>query len=622
MFSPEEALFLTDQIAKVKRKREDNAKGRTRSNDTEYYPNYDLMVEYLERVKVHSEDVGFPNRLFTFRYPNQTDAEFEYQKNTFKRVTRPVYIDYINTVGRAFIESNFSIDYQEDESEFITSGMTLEKYLTEDFPKYGSIVNWARNSLPSIKATDANGVIAIRPNGVPKVEIDGELVQDTSKLVEPQVHYYPINRLVGWAQDAYAVVELSEKSEVLYGNRRERSGLIYEFYDDTSIYRVVQVGKKVDWNFEISLFYQHDWGKVPVTKTMGLINSDEGELVYSSQFMAATDCLDQVLLDESNLSISKAKDVFPTRIMIGDPCDFVGTGVNERCNNGTVRYIDGDSNKEVSRVCNQCNGTGLKHRLSPQGVLLIKPPSRENTGNKGDADITDPIKYVSPDITTLSFLREETKYGEDRARSMLHLSAARGSATGSEDVSATQKLLDAKSLASFVMPISNQTWQIIEFSIRAIGWMRYKDKFKAPTIIPPQEFDFKTPQDYLGEIKDLVESGSPPMLIHNVLRKLLKSMFYTDAKEGLIADVIMESDRLLTMKQEDIQLGTNVTIEKWESILHDSSTTLIQDLIRDDERYLDLPRSEQIEKLKDAAKQRAKEIADNNQSSIVEGLIE
>lgn len=619
MFTEEEALQITlNSVVDVVKAHSQTAARRTHKGNPEYYPNYGLMVDYYERVKVHSEDNGFPDRLFNFRYPNQTDEEFKYQKANFKRVTRPVYIDYINTVGRAFIETNFSIEYQEDDPAILTDGRTLQKYLTEDFPKYGSILNWAKNSLPSIKATDANGVIAIKPNGVPMTLVDGELVQDTTELIEPQVHYHTIKSVVGWVHGKYAIIELAEKSPVMFGTKMQRLGLIYEFYDDTSIYRITQVGKKVDWDFEVTLFYQHDWGQVPVTKLKGLINSDQGELVYSSPFMAATDLLDQVLLDESNLTIAKAKDVFPTRIMIGDACDFVGEE-GERCVDGTVKGINHETNKPTTRVCNSCQGTGLKHRISPQGVLLIKPPSRDS---KGDADIKDPMKYVSPDITTLTFLRGETVSGEERARSMLHLSSARGTATGSDKISATQKLLDAKSQASFVMPISNQTWDIVGFAINAIGWMRYKDQFKKPAITQPVEFDFKTNQDYLEEIKLLVEAGAPPLLIHEVLRKLLKSMFYTDAHSGIAADIVIAADRLLTMKLEDIQLGIGSTIERWEAILHDSSITFVNQLIKDDEGYLELDRAEQVARLHALAQEKAKAIQDGAQSDLVTDLLE
>ena len=129
---------------------------------------------------------------------------------------------------------------------FESSDLTLEKYLTEDFPTFGSIMNWGKNALPSIKATDANGVIAIKPKEIPLVEIDDEIFQDRTKLIEPAVFYYNIKQLVGWKDDEYAIIELSEKSHVQFANRTEHKGFIYEVYDDTNICSVDQVGKFTD----------------------------------------------------------------------------------------------------------------------------------------------------------------------------------------------------------------------------------------------------------------------------------------------------------------------------------------------------------------------------------------
>lgn len=617
MLTPEDVLEKVKRVVKIRRPFDSNL-GAKKTLIPEYYPNYGLMVEYYERIKVHAEERGFPHRLFASRYPNQTNEEFKYQKDNFKRKTHPVFVEYINTVGRAFIEQNFSIQYNGDATMFEDSGLTLENYLTEEFPIYGSILNWGKNALPSIKATDANGVIAVKPKEIPLTVIDDEVVQDRTKLIEPAVFYYNIRQLVGWEPDEFAIIELSKKSPVMFSKRTELKGFIYEVYDDTNIWHVVQVGKFTDHTFEVHLFFAHEWDKVPVIKNLGIISLDEfNRIIYSSPFMFATPDLDQVLLDSSNLQISKAKDVFPIRVMPGDRCDFED-GDRNSCRNGriTIRGVDGA--QDVSRTCPDCNGSGMKNRISIMGTLLTSPPDREGKG-----DIPNPISFVSPDITTLEFLRKEIKEGLRDAMQMLHLTSAKGFATGGNDVSATQKLLDAKNLGSFVMPISNQTWQILEFSIRAIGWMRYKDDFIPPTITPPKEFDFKTTSDYLEEIRILVEAGAPPFLVHEVLTRLLNSMFHSDIKAAKSSRVIIAADRLLTLSQEDIRLAIGGGgAQKWQGILHNSAPSLLAALIRENNDFLDQDLQVQIDALEQSAKDIADEAAKEVQKAAVAGILD
>ena len=53
------------------------------------------------------------------------------------------------------------------------------------------------------------------------------------------------------------------------------------------------------------------------------------------------------------------------------------------------------------KTCPSCNGTGLKSRLSPLGTMLISPSTKFDAGEVGATQ--DPLRFVSPDVTTLEF---------------------------------------------------------------------------------------------------------------------------------------------------------------------------------------------------------------------------
>ncbi len=124
----------------------------------EYYPGYNFKVEEHQSILVHTERAIFPEKLFTDPAPNQTDEEFEYYKNNYKNTTRPVFMDYVSVTSRPFHDSNWSINYNDDEA--------FKEY-AEDMPVHGSLKNFMKFVLPAIKGKDAEGVVATKPFRIP-----------------------------------------------------------------------------------------------------------------------------------------------------------------------------------------------------------------------------------------------------------------------------------------------------------------------------------------------------------------------------------------------------------------------------------------------------------------------
>ena len=563
-----------------------------------YRKNYDVEVEMMERIKVHAETGIFPDGLFAKRSPNQSEEEFSYIKDNYKQVTEPVYQDFLNQINRVFQDTNYNIQYAEDAQQF--SDQPYQEYVANEMYKYGSLEAFVKYYLPNLKLIDPNGVIVVRPHDVHfEMDEDGNKVAvygGNDDLVEPIPYYYSSKQIVAIKEDEYVMVLTDEKTKVEYAGSERMEGAVLELYTRNEIYRIEQYGKAVDYTFRGILMFEHELDVEPYKKLMGIPRLHNGDVVYKSPFMSAVDLLDLVLLNSANLQVSINMCVYPYRVMIGEECDFVD-GEENICDAGTVHTPDG------KYKCPKCDGSGLRSRVSPMGVLLLRPPKRDQ---EGEGNLTQaPIQYVSPQTDALQFLKEKIADDEYKARRILHLTTSSSDVKGSADMTATNMALDLKALYAFLKPISDQIFDIWRYMAMVIGKMRYGDDFQPPEFTYPKNFDFLTEQDYMDQVKEMMEAGMPSALINAVLSKYINRLFYNEPRVNEIFKLAMEADRLFTMSDDAISIKANTgSIEPWEDVLHTSILYIIRDLMEEDDEFL----QKEFEEQKEALIERAKEL--------------
>jgi hypothetical protein len=574
----------------------------------DYYEGYEEAVENYEAIKVHSEKNCFPARLFANRAPNQTEEAAYWIKDNYKNVTLPVFMDFYNTVLRCTHDQNWSITFQNENEEYVTANLTFEKYLSRGIKEHGSIETFFKQMMFALQLKDAMGVIAVKPHNLPMVEVDGEYFIDSTRLIEPQPIYYTSKQVVGW-EEKYCLIETNEHSVVEYYGAEKKKGRVYEFYDDENIWICKQIGKYVDNQFEVSLYYNHEMGEKPVTRLRGIPTIDDGKIIYQSPFLFATDLLDLVAQNSAYKQASIAKCVFPATVMLGDICEFEQNG--SVCNDGTIAWNDDDGNYHSS-TCPNCHGVGLVSRLGALETMLIKPEVRGQNESELRSS-QEPLKYISPEVHTLEFLESSIEKTEQKARKILHLQTSNTVIKGYEDMTATGMSLDMKAAFAFIMPIAQTAFENFEFIIDTIGWMRYKTNFVPPIINYPQTFDIGTEKDILTTISFMVKNEVPNVLIHAEIFRYLKSVFYTDEKTTAIYQLLISSDRLLTLGGNDVMVKQSKgLVEDWEIILHDSFMSFVDELILANPNFLKLPIEEQKASLIDFAKTKANTIVDAN----------
>jgi hypothetical protein len=545
--------------------------------------------------------------------PNQSDQELAYVVANYKQITLPVSFEFQSTIGRGLHDSNWSIQYGEDASEYIDSDMTFKKYLEEDIcnetPLRMSYDSWMKFVLPTIKINDSMGVVAFKPYREERqIEVDGEMVIAGDSLPEPMPFYYSCERVLNPLEWGYALIETNNYSMVDKAGRKVREGIVLELYDEENIYIIEQVGKSHEYTFNIRLYFNHNLGFLPVTYLLGQpVYQYNGSLAWQSPFLLVSDILDEVLLDGCNLRSVKAASVYPQKAMIGNECQFKDPDTYAPCVNGSIINAD---NKGFHQ-CPSCLGTGMTQRTSPLNTILVKTGSPDGITPGENIKPSDALAYISPSTETPAFLRQEITEGLMNAMSILHLkttnTVAQPSAT---DTTATGMVMDEKGKYAFIKSVVDQIFEIYEFGMKCIGMMRYGSDFTVPTVQRPISYDFNSEGDYLMQISAAQAAGAPPVIISSYVYKYLKAIFYDNPKTAKAYDLIIASDRIFTMTKDQImqEVARNL-IQNWEVVLHDSAMTFVADLVRENPNFLD----QDMQIMIDALVQKAK---DNTPESV------
>ena len=570
----------------------------------EYWPGYNYAAKMYDSILPHTRPDIYPAHLLSVRAPNQTDAQAEYIRANYKPTTLSVFEDFKATISRAFADQNWSIRYS-PELEPIFGDDTFQRYVNNEIAKFGSLEMFVKTMLPTLKLIDPNGIIAIEPQDVDTIENEEGEEVISNELIRPMPEYYSCKSIVGQNFGEYYMVITDDKSEVKVGTKSEKSGLVLEIYDTMNIWKVYQIGKRSDFTFsEPELYYQHNLGYVPAQKLQGMPQLINGEIAFQSPFITAVPLLDQVILDESYLQISKATSAFPFMVALGEICEFTDREGN-KCQDGQIF----DPINGGYRTCSSCNGSGVKSRFSPTGMLLIKP---KTALSEGDSALSgEYLKFVSPPMDTLNFLRLEIEQQMAKARRILHLPSSDETGTIGEASTATGSLNKLRALYAFIKPISDQLFNLYEFCLVTMGRMRYGEQFGGVNLVYPTSFDISTPSDYLAVISEGVKAGVPPSITFSNVYNYIKAIHYTDEETSAVYDLILNADELLLMNSADIALRVaNGTIEKYQDVIHHSAPQLIMELIRNHiptegaQRFIDLPMAEQIAALNRLASDR------------------
>jgi hypothetical protein len=527
----------------------------------EFSKEYVEAVDMWDDVKIHSRGLMFPDKLFGKKAPNEDDLMYEYRRSIYEAITKPDYRKGCNNYNRVFNPQNYAIEgWGNDENEF--KNYSAKDYFLNNFPYDDSIIAYFRSFVKSAKLEDPNGVIAL---WIENYEApDTELRETTGKI-------YNCDQVIKFDKD-FALLMSDEKSVVKYYNKDAQIGFVFYIYDDTYIYRAMQVGNFSDYEFEIDIYFQHNLGYIPVAKLKG-IEIETG--IYQSHIFDAIPPLNDILFDNSTLQASKISHAYPIKWEVGDECD------NPACVSGFVREYD-DEQHERSVKCSMCGGTG-KSGHNPLGVYTIK----RGKGIEDETPVpTPPLGFVSMDSSILEFLRSEIDRNTSKSFSFLGVDISMTNAKGTD--TALGKIIDREDLFSALLDFSNEIWDLLEFTIDFCGKVRYGvNTFVMPTIKKPTNFTIRTEQDITDEYAEANKNNLPDAIKSSMLNQYQNVRFGSDGQLKMILTLKQLIDRLYLKGSDEIgRLKALNLVYGWECVLHDSFDTIIMQKVEEQSDYL------------------------------------
>lgn len=233
------------------------------------------------------------------------------------------------------------------------------------------------------------------------------------------------------------------------------------------------------------------------------------------------------------------------------------------------------------RPCPSCKDTpGLKSRLSPAGVMLVKPGDALNPDGETKG-IPTVMQWVSPAVDTLQFLRDEMYRNTQEARKIMHLSSDGVSMPGGTDAAktATQSGIDQRGMYAFVGPIIDQVFTLFRFLLDSAGGLRFGAAYKGVELRKPTSFDIRTEADIIEELKNALTL--PPAVVDTLVWSYVRARFAHDARALKTFETIAQADAMFSLKAADIaQMKADGSVEPWQLVLHFQAVGLFDELSR------------------------------------------
>lgn len=495
--------------------------------------------ELRKHLSYHAEFGVFPTDLIRSAAPNEDAKEFRYRKENYKQVTKPVWDKALSVTYRIFNPQNHSVTFDEK----------TEDYFTYEYPRVGDFTEFFKDVIHKMKFADPNAVAAVKPYYIPTKEDGEEIKVDQSELIEPICELFSADNVFEFRD--YALLLTKERSEIKVSGRTKKEGLIFEYYDDEFIYKIIQTGDQKDWTFEAVEYYEHGWGQKPCWKLKGIPVYDPIDELYHSHFSCALPNLDQAAFLNSTAFGVINKVAFPTRWYYEDSC---GT-----CN-GSGLVHDFEQSKDVS--CSDCAGSGKKFTFTFGKDFVIPMPD-----NNVQQDTTNlpspPTGVLDPPVESIRFLDEKVEKLLDTAFLNLNINTS----TKPSGTTATEQVIDEDELISFLMQIAGEEFYLLEEILKAHTYMRFREEDLTEVKVPT-EFRIRNSADLTEEMKTAQEARLPSPYLIKLLNETIDQRFNNEGMSEIV-DVVALVDPLMTVDPLNINsLAADGSIEKWQKTLH------------------------------------------------------
>lgn len=516
---------------------------------------YEEVVEVMETHIAGSA----PEHIFKQRRPLESNqkAFVEWREENF----RPFLKDYFESVIYKVNEFLYSLDFMEENKvDFIQNHINTFQFISNDFFK--------------LSEQDPNAVIVVQPTIYKQITPSGSpesVVVDIQLNKEIDIEYKWIDSDKIAYLDTDKVIYLAGQWEVIGEKNVQYENYFYELSKEaTNILIPKLVGKDIEY-VRVNLYINNLKTSPVIPVKNNLIRYDEE--IYNVPYLWGSAMIGDLIYGQhSDLQVTSTRHVFPIKTMLRNPC----TNIHATMNEVGAHVVCNDNN--TCTTCNTCNGVGYIVQESPFGTIYID----SKTGFDQGQPILNPVSYVSPDTSPMTFNKELIDWYVAKLEKTLGFVEQNYT-----NQSAEAKRLDRKEKEAKVKVILDDILKVYVHLNKVIfEYLNINSQLEYKFVLT-NEYDIYSIDELRDQLNDAITNKSPLFLRKNLIKKIFLKEYGKSKKSEFIVDFLIKNDLFFGMTDDEILNKTAIlgTIERIDMIRHDIGVNILEDILKDKQSF-------------------------------------
>lgn len=498
------------------------------------YPNKKVCMDLAHQLAVHANGL-MPDDKIMSRRPSEPEEIKNYRKTIYVPKTKQAISKVIHSLEKIRRAQDWNIAYdQETVPSTVAEEETLEQYCEFHYPTFSSVTNWAFAELLKRSLIDANGIVAVILETLPKSK---------GEYCKPIARFFDCDQIVEYVEDEYVVLKSRDTttfySETKNGGRRiNTNGAIYYILTTNEFVKYEQTGAA---KYDPKQVFKHNCGKLPAWKVGGLFKiRANNDTVYESRLSGMIPDLDEAAREYSDLQAEIIQHIHSEKYA------YTNTECPQCKGQG---FVDGENGKKVS--CPHCNGTGHVLNTSPYGIHLI------DAGRAGELQVpAPPIGYIQKDTAIATLQDQRVRNHIKDALAAVNMEFL---AETPIDQSGVAKAYDANELNNFVNSVAEDLVRNIDLVYYFICEYRYRtiipnDKARhamLPAVNVPTKFDIANTTILMQELQGARQAEANPETLRVLETNYAKMQFNTSPEVAERLETVFDLDPLFGVKEEN-----------------------------------------------------------------------
>lgn len=496
-------------------------------------------VDLYNKLRVHA-DGDTPIWLIKDARPNESDQVREYREKIYEPETQNPVERVIGVLEKIRRSPDWMINFPTEVPAIIAKGETLEEYIDENYPVYGSLEAWLFEEALRNVGLDANALIVVMPK---------TLQVTKNEYLQPIAQIYNSQNVIDFVAEDYAIVKSDDLSSLLTPEQQQqrlnsvRSVSDYnktktESFTSGQVYYVITTAWYQKWEETAEAKYQltqqlpHNLNALPAWQMPGKFLRRIGTNVLKKTLLnPMVPHLNKAARESNDLDAGVIMHLYLEKWRINNtPCT--------NCNGaGKVANPTGGPT-----TCKTCAGTGLASGKSPFNEIQIKAAAL------GQANIpVPPVGYVVKDPEILKLQNDRIKehiYKSYEAVNMEHLADTQLNQSG------VAKAYDGDEVNTMIYAFADSLVNIASTAVYWINELRYKSivpneeqRYAMLPVIPvPEKFDVINTSMLLSEYQIAKTAGLNSIILAEMQKEISQKKFYANPDVADYVHTIMDLD--------------------------------------------------------------------------------